>query len=459
MKKKGKMSSEKEAESMTVDEVKDLLDRTGKGMVKDTPSNYNTIFLNDPLLKGAFRGNMLTGKTDIVKDLGWHRESEQLSDVDTQYLILYLDKNYGLSSEKKITGAVLVAANEYRYHPIIDYLNGLKWDGKERIRYALHHFLGAEISDENEEMLRLFMLGAVSRIFDPGIKFEYMLCLVGDQGIGKSTFLRFLAIKDDWFSDDLRKLEDDNIYRKLQGHWIIEMSEMIATSSARTIEDIKSFLSRQKDTYKVPYATYPLDYKRQCVFAGTSNALDFLPLDRTGNRRFLPVKVNGSCSEVHILEDEEESRAYVDQMWAEIMEQYKSGNVSLKLSGETEHYLKEHQTEFMPEDTLAVKILNFLDAYGGDIVCSLQIYHDALDHPFGDDPKRFDIKDINAVMNNYAEDWVRFENPRCFPAPYGRQKGWERITDSGNQKGDEGCSYSADDTDDIGFLSDEWPPI
>ena len=77
------------------------------------------------------------------------------------------------------------------------------------------------------------------------------------------------------------------MYRKLQGHWIIEMSEMIATANAKSIEEIKSFLSKQKETYKVPYETHPADRLRQCVFAGTTNRQDFLPRDRTGNRRFI----------------------------------------------------------------------------------------------------------------------------------------------------------------------------
>ena len=72
--------------------------------------------------------------------------------------------------------------------------------------------------------------------------------LVGGQGAGKSSFFRLLAVKDEWFSDDLRRLDDDNVYRKLQGHWIIEMSEMIATANAKSIEEIKSFLSKQKET-------------------------------------------------------------------------------------------------------------------------------------------------------------------------------------------------------------------
>lgn len=55
--------------------------------------------------------------------------------------------------------------------------------------------------------------------------------LVGGQEAGKSTFFPLLAVKDEWPSDDLQKLDDDNVYRKLQGHWIIEMAEMIATAN------------------------------------------------------------------------------------------------------------------------------------------------------------------------------------------------------------------------------------
>ena len=151
----------------------------------------------------------------------------------------------------------------------------------------------------------------------------------------------------------LRKLDDDNVYRKLQGHWIIEMSEMMATANAKSIEEIKSFLSRQKEVYKIPYETHPADRPRQCVFGGTSNALDFLPLDRSGNRRFIPVMVYPEQAEVHILEDEAASRAYIEQMWAEAMEIYRSGRFKLAFSPAMQRYLKEHQRDFMPEDTKA----------------------------------------------------------------------------------------------------------
>ena len=337
----------------SIEEIKAGLETTEKGGVRQSIRNCLTVFQRDPLLSGAIAYNILTDRKDIIKPIGFHRESTALTDTDMKYLLLYLEETYGLTSEKKIETAIGIVANENKYHPIRDFLNSLAWDGTERIRFCLRHFLGADVDDYTYEALKLFMLGAITRAFKPGSKFEIMLCLVGGQGAGKSTFFRLLAVRDEWFSDDLRKLDDDNVYRKLQGHWIIEMSEMMATANAKSIEEIKSFLSRQKEVYKIPYETHPADRPRQCVFGGTSNALDFLPLDRSGNRRFIPVMVYPEQAEVHILEDEAASRAYIEQMWAEAMEIYRSGRFKLAFSPAMQRYLKEHQRDFMPEDTKA----------------------------------------------------------------------------------------------------------
>ena len=427
-----------QASSMTpptnVEEVKAMLDTTEKGGVRNSIKNCLTVFQHDPLLSGAIAYNLLTDRTDIVKPIGYDRSpSASMTDTDMKYIRLYLEENYDLTSEKKIIDAADLAAHQNSYHPVRDFLNILTWDGTERIRYCLHHFLGAEADEYTFQALRLFLLGAIHRAFHPGRKFEVMLCLVGGQGAGKSTFFRLLAGKDEWFSDDLRKLDDENVYRKLQGHWIIEMSEMIATANAKSIEEIKSFLSRQKEVYKIPYETHPADRLRQCVFGGTSNAMDFLPLDRSGNRRFLPVQVCPEQAEVHILEDEAASRAYLQQVWAEAMSIYRAGGWKLTFSPEMVRYLKEHQKDFMPEDTKAGMIQAFLDSYAGDTVCSKQLYKEALNHAF-DEPKQWEIREINEIMNQCVTGWTYFSNPRSF-AGYGRQKGWEReraATGSGN---------------------------
>ena len=141
-----------------MEQVRSSLEQTEKGKVSNAAANYKRVFQLDPLLKGAIRKNLLTERVDIVKPLGWYRDGNRLTDVDIRYLVLYLEEHYGLTSEKRIEGAIKVAANEYRYHPIRDYLNSLSWDGTERVRFALHRFLGAEISDYNYEVLLLLSL-------------------------------------------------------------------------------------------------------------------------------------------------------------------------------------------------------------------------------------------------------------------------------------------------------------
>ena len=226
-----------------------------------------------------------------------------------------------------------------------------------------------------------------------------------------------------WFTDDLKKLDDENVFRKMQGHLIIELSEMIATASARSIEDIKSFISRQSDIYKVPYETQPKDRPRQCVFGGTSNAMDTLPLDRTGNRRFMPVMVYPDRAECHILKNEELSRKYIEQVWAEAMEIYRSGEFRLMLSRESAEYLKDYQKQFMPEDADAGMILVFLDNFKGDRVCSKMLWKEALHRAY--EPKRIELKQICDIMNNSVTDWIMSDGAMHFGV-YGKQRGWVR---------------------------------
>lgn len=260
--------------------------------MKNNRHNCKLILEHDPLLKGVFRYNILTEQTDLVKPVWWERISPAFTDMDLNYIMLYLEETYGLTMDKVVQKSIVHQADRNKYHPVRNYLNSLQWDGQERIRYVLHHFLGAPVDELTYESMKIFLLGAIARAFRPGIKFEYMLCLVGGQGVGKSTFFRFMAVKDDWFTDDIGKLDSEKVYCQLRGHWMIEMSEMVATARSKSIEETKSFLSRQKETYRDSYAVYALDRPRQCVFGGTSNIKRFLPFDRTGNRRFVPVQTN-----------------------------------------------------------------------------------------------------------------------------------------------------------------------
>ena len=133
------------------------------------------------------------------------------------------------------------------------------------------------------------------------------------------------------------------------------------------------------------------------------------------------------------LEDKYEaaSRAFIDMMWAEAMFIYQNFPLKLTLSKDMDKELKELQKQFMPEDTKAGLIQSFLDNFKGTQVCSKLIYAEALNHPF-DEPKQWEIREINEIMNNSIEGWRPFSNPRSF-AKYGRQRGWERIPPPDNE--------------------------
>ena len=167
---------------------KRLLITTDKGAVRQCIRNVVTVLENDPKFKGVICYNMMTDRNDIVKDLGWYRESPVLTDSDIDHIMLYLEENYSLTTEKKIKSAINVVAMENKYHPIQEKLNSLVWDKKERIKDVLYHFLGADRNVYVYEAMKVLLLGAISRVFRPGTKFEYMLILVGGQGAGKSTF-------------------------------------------------------------------------------------------------------------------------------------------------------------------------------------------------------------------------------------------------------------------------------
>ena len=122
-----------------------MLESTEKGGVRNSIRNCLTVFQNDPLLSGAIAKNLLTERTDIIKPIGYHRTGTAITDTDMNYLLLYLEETYGLTSEKKIAAAIGIVANENGYHPIRDYSimeDNCLWQ-KRKQRFMLPQFLTA----------------------------------------------------------------------------------------------------------------------------------------------------------------------------------------------------------------------------------------------------------------------------------------------------------------------------
>ena len=407
----------------------ELLECDNKRNVKQTNYNCQIVLKNDSLFVGAIRFNEFSEKIEICRDLGWKRQSKAYCDNDLNHIITYMESRYGLKNDKQIDRAVKVVARDDSYHPIKEKLLSLDWDGVSRISDALHHFLGVKKTELATESLKVFMLGAIARVFNPGSKFELMLCLAGGQGAGKSTFLRYLAMEDCYFTDDIKKLDDDRVFQRLQGHWIVEMPEMLAILNAKRVEETKSFVSRQYDNYRTPYETYAIDHPRQCVFAGTSNNTQFLPMDKSGNRRFLPIEVHMADAECHILDDEEGSRAYIEQLWAEVMEIYKSGNYSLTLPKELNDDLTKLQERHCPEDPMETAIRNYLDDKVPEYVCAKMLYYEALNHASFDNPQQWESTAIGEIMDQKMKDYKRISSHHF--KKYGTQRAWVLIEPPG----------------------------
>ena len=197
-------------------------------------------------------------------------------------------------------------------------------------------------------------------------------------------------------------------------------------------EEMKAFITRQKDTYRTPYDKYPEDHRRMCVFCATSNDMHFLPFDRSGNRRFAPVRIHPEQREVHILENEKESRAYIEQMWAEAMELYRKGGFTLTFSAEMEEYAKQLQTDFMPEDTDLGLVEVFLEKKGYPRTCVKEIYCEVFNHLYSDKIPISESKKITDILRllKYTDCGTRkFEL-------YGKQKAWDRKPDPDEDAGD-----------------------
>ena len=200
---------------------------------------------------------------------------------------------FGAETWKRCRNALL----RYQHvDPFVAWLNALpEHDGVPRIGDWLHECFITDESLLTRWGSAFVFLGAVERTLEPGCKLEEMPILIGDQGIAKSTALRFTLPHgeqgDAWFSDSLQlAAPDQERAEALRNHVIVEVSEMAGSGRAE-LASLKAFLSRQAEKNRLSYRANPEHIPRRCILVGTTNEVECLPNDPTGNRRFVAVHV------------------------------------------------------------------------------------------------------------------------------------------------------------------------
>lgn len=330
--------------------------------------------------------------TQVDEVTGYQLDGRDLNEiVDILCSVFSRTLKFG-ASPAAIKRELLAIAHEQQYHPVIDYLDDLKWDGVPRIEHWLATCCGAKETELNSDFGSKFLIAGVRRIKQPGVKFDTMLVLEGAQGTGKSQMAAMLAIRDEWFCGSLDLKSDDKTKAEMLARaWIVECPELDGLNKTNS-QNLKKFLSTPIDIFRRAYARDATDFRRHCIILGTTNERNYLR-DLTGNRRIWPVEVGEF--------DLKRFAAGVDQLWAEAVVREREGE-SIVLS---KHLWKEAsriQGYRMAEDDFAEMLAdNFTDRMGKVSMDSVKL----LLHLDSQRMLPSDARRIKAAMHNLGWEY------------------------------------------------------
>ncbi len=420
-----------------------------------SPYNFGLIVRNDPKLKDKVRRDAFRGRDCVCGDLPWRRQSDAepfWNNSDDNGLIDYVSRCYQLTGKQALLDANDLAMSQCTFHPVREWLEGLSWDGVERLDTLLCDYLGAEDNALTRAMTRKHFTAAVARVMRPGCKYDYILTLIGPQGIGKSTLVKTLG--GEWFDDSLTSIEGKEGMEQIRGKWLIEFGELTNYKKS-TSEAYKAFISKQEDSYRPAYGRKVEVYPRQCVFFATTNEPAFLKGD-TGNRRFWTVE----CDRADIMKDVwDELPQEREQIWAEAVHRFKEGE-RLYLPRELEKVAQQRQDDHnevaaderigvieafirkeIPENWEDMSVSQRRDYFrfgnGGDVtaligtkrratITAVEVLAECFSQPI-DERTRYRTKEINQILRSFG--WLR-DVGRRRDAVYGQQRTYE-ITDEG----------------------------
>ncbi len=322
------------------------IQRTGKdgdGPPKQTLEN-TVLILQNAVAFDVFKRDLFANRDAYTLDTPWGgKAGAALTDDDAIRIKHWLAVNYRFEpSIGTVYEAMTVISLENGFHPIRDELRALPlWDGVPRIDTWLTKYFGAHGPKEYlAQVFRKWLVASVARIYEPGLKFDWMPILEGGQGTGKSSFGAIL-FGQKYFADWLPELSDKDAALGLQGKRCIEFGELDSLRR-NEVETIKAFVTRQVDNVRPPYGRRSVEIYRQVVFFGTTNKEEYL-IDETGNRRFNPMRV-GMLDFDALARDRE-------QLWAEALFVYQNGlETTLYLEGEANTFAEQIQNEKMVSD-------------------------------------------------------------------------------------------------------------
>lgn len=387
----------------------------GKGQVLNTIQNYLTIIKNDPNFS-SIKFNLLTYSPEKTVDF----KTERWTDADDSWAREYIESTYGIHNQNKLDDALRIVFKEREYHPIKNIIDNTEWDGQNRIETLLIKWLKCEDTPYTREVSRLIFAGGIHRLYNPGCKFDDVPVLIGTkQGEGKSTFVRWLALQDDFFTE-VCEFDGQKGIEAIEGAWICEIAELLALTKAREVEAVKAYLTKVCDKYRRPFDKRVTEHKRQCVFIGTTNKEQFLT-DKTGNRRFYPVKVHQSGYE--LFDNKEQIQAEILQCWAEAKARMLKGEMKPYADKNLIADIRAEQQNAVEDDYRDGLILDYLRDKSE--VCILQIWKYALGNEINK-PTKKDSNEIALILQGF-DDWKKQPKTKRF-AEFGVQKWWARVS-------------------------------